>query len=532
MPTTYWWSEPGIPIKWATEHFLVVGSTGSGKTVVIRTLMDSIFGDGAPPRAIVFDPKRENYPIMLSLGLKSKDVHILNPFDSRSIPWDFASDIVDFASAEEFAAILIPRVENESQPFFRDAARQMLGLVVKIFIVKRREALNQKPPQRTGSWTLRDLICALRLPTPALAALFAKFSFATHASFYFENTNTFANVRTALDTVLSKFAIVAALWDASQRNATEREADGTGRTLSLARDWMERPSVLILGREPAFQSALEPINHCIMRRACQLVLERPERPHGAAPDALSWFFLDELKAAGKLALLPDLMAQGRSKGACIVLGIQNLAGIKTVYGETEALDLLSQCANKAILRLQDSETAKWAVDLVGENYVLKQSAQYDHSTNSSYDSQGSSHGSSQSNSVSQELEREAVAMASTFWVKLRPAGPQVGLEGFFFVPTDPEACQSITHIGPEQLFAPDGPLKAPPSGVPATSPRPPEEQELTAWTMDDLMRLGLDEIPLVVTTVEGKPPVSETKKPLDDVTHPQGPPTGPLPSAA
>lgn len=491
--------------------------------MVFKMLMNSVFSGGATPRAIVFDPKKENYPLMLSLGIKPRDVHILNPFNPDCIAWDLASDIIDFASAEEFAAILIPAIPNESQPFFRDAARQLLGFVVKIFIHQRREALRPEHPTRTGTWTLRDVICALRLPTPALAALFAKFSFSKQASFYFENANTFSNIRTSLDTVLSKYAIVAALWDNSLRKAKGREADGSGRALSLKHDWMERPSVLILGREPAFQSVLEPINHCIVRRACQLVLEQPERSHSATQDVLSWFFFDELKAAGKMDLLPDLMAQGRSKGACVVLGIQNISGINTVYGESESLDLLSQCANKVILRLQDSETAKWAVDLIGEHYVLKQGAQYQEGSSSTYSPEGTSYGDTQNTTASQELLRETVTVASVFWVILRPAGPEVGLEGFFFVPTDPTACQAITHIKPEDLFAEDGPLKPLPS-IPPTDPRTPEEQELTEWTNEDLQRLGLDEMELI-------PKTAPSSKPLDGLLPFQGPPSGPLPPA-
>lgn len=523
MATSYWWSVPEIPIKWATEHFLIVGSTGSGKTVVIRTLMDSVFSQSGARRAIIFDPKRENYPQVLALGIPEKRVHILNPFDARCVPWNMSEDIPDFATAEEIATILIPPLPGENQPFFRDASRQLAGTVMKIFIHCRRAALAKDRNSPKGRWTLRDLICAMRLPQPALAALFKKFPFAHHALFYFDNDYTFTNIRSGLETHISKYAIVAALWDSAPKGAREKEEDGSPRGFSLKNDWMERPSVILLGREPAMQSALEPINLCLVQRASQLVLEQPERSHAATQDVLSWFIFDELKAAGKMGLLPDLMTQGRSKGACVVLGMQNLAGISSVYGHTEALDLLSQCANKAILRLQDAETANWAVSLVGQNYILKQNAQFNENTSSSRGSGETQFQRGSGTTVSQDLQRDNVAMASTFWVTLRPAGPEVGLEGFFFVPTIPEACQTITRIAPEEIFGPGGPLDKPLSKEPPTEPRDAKHQELRPWDKEDLERLLLDDIPELLQAPGAKNPLHNVKR------RKAGPPQGQMP---
>jgi hypothetical protein len=60
------------------------------------------------------------------------------------------------------------------------------------------------------------------------------------------------------------------------------------------------------------------------------------------------------------------MNKGRSKGVCVALGFQDIHGMKSVYGAELALELVGQCSNKVLLRLESAETAKWASETVGQ----------------------------------------------------------------------------------------------------------------------------------------------------------------------
>ncbi|MGV2342203.1 MAG UNVERIFIED_CONTAM: type IV secretion system DNA-binding domain-containing protein [Planctomycetaceae bacterium] len=49
------------------EHFLAVGTTGSGKTVVMRLLMQSVLpeiGSGNDVRAVIYDAKQDMMSIL------------------------------------------------------------------------------------------------------------------------------------------------------------------------------------------------------------------------------------------------------------------------------------------------------------------------------------------------------------------------------------------------------------------------------------------------------------------------------------
>ena len=61
-----------------------------------------------------------------------------------------------------------------------------------------------------------------------------------------------------------------------------------------------------------------------------------------------WFLLDEAPALGQLNCLTDLLDKGRSKGACVFLGMQNLEKMEHIYGEKLAHDIISHCASKGI----------------------------------------------------------------------------------------------------------------------------------------------------------------------------------------
>jgi Type IV secretion-system coupling protein DNA-binding domain len=109
------WAMHNIPIREATRHFLVCGTTGSGKTTAIRLFLQSIANRfhkerGCPEQLIVFDAKGDMIPILAGLGLKptEENVCIMNPFDARSKVWNFADGVQEPAMARHLATLLIP----------------------------------------------------------------------------------------------------------------------------------------------------------------------------------------------------------------------------------------------------------------------------------------------------------------------------------------------------------------------------------------------------------------------------------------
>lgn len=135
---TFRWGPIDLPSSEATNYLAAIGSTGSGKTTILRLLQQSVLpnvGKG-DCRALVYDAKQDALPILSSI-VPSNLIITLNPFDDRGAAWDLAKDLDEPRVMMEFAATIIAPTPNESQPFFTDGARHLLyGVLLSYYLSK------------------------------------------------------------------------------------------------------------------------------------------------------------------------------------------------------------------------------------------------------------------------------------------------------------------------------------------------------------------------------------------------------------
>lgn len=336
----------------ATSHFFLAGGTGSGKTLNLSMLMESVL----PPiweennalvndafindrRAVIFDVKQDMVATLLALGAPPESLTLFNPFDCRATAWDLTRDIDGPDTAWQLATILIPADKRESNRYFSDAARDLLCGVIQVFIA------------RGAQWQLADLILAMRTPERIQSVLSLTPRGRDLIALHLEAAVTSLNVLSTARTKLAPFEVVAALW---------QRAIDAGRTLSL-REFLEKPGILVLGNHQSALAAIQAINRVIFQRLTELVLDQNE-----SPTRRTWFFLDEARKIGKLDGLDDLMTNGRSKGACVVLGFQDIAGMREIYGPHVAEEILGMCGSIGILKVSGATTPQWASQILGE----------------------------------------------------------------------------------------------------------------------------------------------------------------------
>jgi hypothetical protein len=117
-----------IPRALECQHFLVAGSTGSGKSVAIRSLLRQIRERGGT--AVVVDPECEFVSEFYQPG---RGDFILNPLDARCprwSPWYELRDESHDADCEALAASLLPDPpdayhEGGASFFFRQSSRTL-----------------------------------------------------------------------------------------------------------------------------------------------------------------------------------------------------------------------------------------------------------------------------------------------------------------------------------------------------------------------------------------------------------------------
>lgn len=337
------------------RHFAIMGQTGSGKTTALRMLMGSALNGRiaeSPPRALVFDPKREALPILRGIGIPATRIHILNPFDARGEAWDLAKDVRTEAQAVQLGVMLVPNEQYSASPYFHQAAQELV-----IELIKSLQSLG-KP------WALNDILEAASTRERLIETLSitqeGQQVVDRHLTPKAEQTT--ASVLSTLSAKLRLFHPVARIWARCERS------------ISLT-DWLRETDILVLGSDEAHADVLRPINEMIFQRAAQLIDRLPERKEG---EPQTWVFLDEARAIGKLDGLNQLLIKGRSRGVRVVLGFQDLDGLSSVYGEAAVHEMLGECSNMGVLRIESTRACEWASKRFGEYYqtFANKSTQY------------------------------------------------------------------------------------------------------------------------------------------------------------
>ena len=346
------WGMHDISVQAAGRHMLIIGAPGSGKTVSIELFLQSLVhrlkapeGKATPEKLVLLDVKGTFFSFLTAQGVPEEDLYFLDPFDNRTTPWNIAKDITGDAAAQNLAALIIPSEPNASTSYFWQAAQRTVWAAII--------ALNGIRP---GAWTLRDLINGLSSPEN-IKRLVARVPRACiKADPYLKDTHHFPSVFTTIATKASRLETVAALWHQAK---TDKEFSIT--------DWFSddpgqrHHGVLLLGHRPKYLEALNPINGLLLRMISDELQSRPDvsQPH-------TWIVLDEFRWMKEVDCMAELLGVGRSKGASILLGIQDVSGMRAAYGPDRTDEILGLCENKTFLRIGNAATAEWASKYFGD----------------------------------------------------------------------------------------------------------------------------------------------------------------------
>ena len=167
-----------VELPWNDDspHSVFIGAPRTGKTILLRMLMQSMMFDEhgqLASRVIVHDPKREFYPLLVGMGVHPAMIRVLHPLDVRSSPWHLAHDFTRPERITALANALIPGEFVGDNAVFGKGARQLVKAVVTIL------------HERCGpAWMLNDVynICSsghlmahVLSQNPSLAQQFASY---------------------------------------------------------------------------------------------------------------------------------------------------------------------------------------------------------------------------------------------------------------------------------------------------------------------------------------------------------------------
>ena len=322
----------GIPYpeRTETQHTIVSGTTGSGKTVLISDLVAQIRARGE--RCVLYD-KMGSYTA--TFFDPARDV-LMNPLDARAPRWSPFLEARNPRDFDMMAAALIPQQKDTVDPFWVTAARQLFA--------------NGAGVLRDKGVTENRVLVEHLLKTDLTALAQAMEGTVAQSIVDPENPKTALSVRAMLTANLAAFEFLP----------------DEGEPFSI-REWISREDqngFLFLTSRGDQHASLRGLISTWLEIAVNAMLSLAQEP-----DRRIWVILDELPTLHQVPSLQPGLAESRQFGGCFVLGVQVASALRDLYGRNGAETVSGLCGTRVVLAAPDRDTAQWSADSLGRSEI-------------------------------------------------------------------------------------------------------------------------------------------------------------------
>ncbi|MEN8312521.1 type IV secretion system DNA-binding domain-containing protein [Acinetobacter baumannii] len=331
-----------LPIGSDTRGTLYWGAPNAGKTqTLMPTILDAL--EQQPnAKTCILDNKGDFTEIF-----DENQSIILAPWDARCIAWDIGQDIRTELDAGLLAQSLIKEVKGDNA-VFSDASR--VALIGFIVCLQQKYGMN---------WGWKHLAECLEWSLEHTIDEFQRF-YRIGLGIFKEGSKSSDSVYFSLIANLSFLRQLAQAWPNSVGGLSLRE---------WIRDDSDEKPILLLQASKAFPTVSDAYICAVLNVLIKLILSpnfidsSTRRIH---------FVLDEIAQIPYIEQLKNLAALGRSKGACIWLGIQDFDLLVDNYGQHEVNSLIGMMQTKIILSMGSGTGADFASKLIGDREIFTQ----------------------------------------------------------------------------------------------------------------------------------------------------------------
>jgi len=312
-----------IAKKQENTHLVVLGSTGSGKTQSILGLLKDIIK--REDKCIVLDIKGDYTAFMCD----PEKAILLSPGDARTPDWKVGMDI----KRPDIDLIVQALIEEDKNmaPEWHLAARAALRAVLLNLIETKK------------NFSFMDIDNAL-IPDRVREAV-RKFDPKLYDTLKDPNSETGRGVLFVLHSLSQGLG----------------EISGKNGIFSLS-EFLRSPTItrLIIKRHPSQEFTFRLTARLLLGALQGYVMSLPDDRNRRI-----WVILDELSTLRKFPPLVDFLERGRSKGLCVVGGIQDW-GVLEKYYEEEARTMYTCFVNKVFLAMREPVSAEYYSKSFGE----------------------------------------------------------------------------------------------------------------------------------------------------------------------
>lgn len=333
----------GIPMpkNFETGHILIHGTTGMGKSVCIKELLEQIRARG--DRVIIYDQGCDYISSFYTEG----DV-ILNPLDQRTASWNLWDECRDSADYDSLAAALIPSPPNANEPFwsngarviFSAMARQLNDVTTKSISLLLESILNAELSEMESilAGTEAAALVSEKVEKTSLSFKTMLATYLKSLKYIKDETNPFSIRKWIQDDNKKNWLFISSLAD---RHETLKP---------LISMWLDLAANSLMSLTPSYKRRI-------------------------------WLIFDELASLHKLPYLPNAFAQSRKFGGCLVAGVQSIAQLRKVYGQHAADEISTMCNTRIFFRSPSNEAAVWTSKELGQHEIeeMKEGISYSES---------------------------------------------------------------------------------------------------------------------------------------------------------
>jgi type IV conjugative transfer system coupling protein TraD len=319
-----------------TQHILMAGTTGAGKTQAIYRLLDAVRARG--DMAIVYDLGGSFIPAFYRPELGDQ---ILNPLDRRSATWSPWAEMTSIASEDRIAAAIIPSSKGNNQ-IFSDGARAIVSTALRLL---------KNRPNRSVLELFRILVVNTRAEKEKM------FSSTELAQFFERDAGvSAASVGLNATAYIRCFRFLKAKAGLGDFSLTRFVQSADAAIGSIA----PRPWVFISSNREQHE-ALQPLITCLMDSAVAAALSLPKNL-----ERRIWLFVDEMDSLQEMPSLRKALTEGRGKGVCVVGGLQDFSQLFANWGHERGESILGLFNTLGLFKLLGETSAKYASFMLGE----------------------------------------------------------------------------------------------------------------------------------------------------------------------
>lgn len=338
----------GAPMPYKVENMglYIQGSAGSGKSQVLKQMIHDIRNRNGRDRLIIYDRKPEYLPLFYREG----DV-VICPADLRHTPWDLFAEIKGEQDLDLIVMSLFPDMPGtQANDFFWTQSARKVFKGILIYLMHKAE----RTGIRATNW---DLVTFLNSYASEPAILWKELKKDTAAA-AFASTLAGSEKRSPSNVPTSTMATLTSYTYSFTRPEVAEQG-----WFSI-REWLHDPNTegqaLFLMNPARYEDNYKSYFTVILDLALKEMISLPNDINRRV-----WFFVDEFGSLFRLSSVVRLLAEGRSKGACTILGTQDMSQVRQQY-DKETETIVNNCNNKVIARVTSYDEADYLSKNIGQ----------------------------------------------------------------------------------------------------------------------------------------------------------------------